>query len=136
MSQNPARRFLTDAYKLRILREVEKCTQRGQVSALLRREGLYSSYLTAWRRQQKEGKLVESDFDVTDENEPRSTTQEALLKENERLRCKIEQMQETLRDLEVVNEARKRLTEILAILFRDDKGEKTNPGSPSQRSDS
>ena len=46
------RRRFTAAYKLRILREAERCTSPGAVGALLRREGLYSSYLTTWRAQQ------------------------------------------------------------------------------------
>jgi len=50
-SKGQRRRF-TAAYKLRILREAERCTTPGAIGALLRREGLYSSYLTTWRAQQ------------------------------------------------------------------------------------
>jgi len=46
------RRTFTAAYKLRILREAERCTTPGAIGALLRREGLYSSHLTTWRAQQ------------------------------------------------------------------------------------
>ena len=46
------RRRFTAEYKLRILREAERCTTPGAIGALLRREGLYSSYLTTWRAQQ------------------------------------------------------------------------------------
>jgi transposase-like protein len=42
-------------YKLRILREADACKGDGDIGALLRREGLYSSHLAAWRRQRKEG---------------------------------------------------------------------------------
>ena len=50
------RRQFSRAYKLRILAEVEQC-QRGEVGALLRREGLYSSMLSKWRQQKAAGKL-------------------------------------------------------------------------------
>lgn len=51
------RRRFTVGYKLRILDEAERC-EPGQVGALLRREGLYSSHLTLWRRQRSAGRLV------------------------------------------------------------------------------
>jgi transposase len=51
------RRKFTTKYKLSILKEADKCTQPGQMGALLRREGLYSSNLTCWRRQREKGIL-------------------------------------------------------------------------------
>jgi transposase len=45
------RRRFTAAEKLRIVREAAACTERGSIEALLRREGIYSSLLTAWRKQ-------------------------------------------------------------------------------------
>jgi len=51
------RRRFTAEYKLRVLREAEACTRPGGVGALLRREGLYASHLSAWRRQRDEGAL-------------------------------------------------------------------------------
>ena len=50
------RRF-TAGYKLRILEEADACRAPGEVGALLRREGLYSSQLTQWRRARREGSL-------------------------------------------------------------------------------
>lgn len=44
------RRHFSAKYKLRILTEANQCSQRGEIGALLRREGLYSSHLTTWRR--------------------------------------------------------------------------------------
>ena len=46
----PKRRQFTAQYRLRILEEAERCMQPGEVGRLLRREGLYSSHLTAWRK--------------------------------------------------------------------------------------
>ncbi|MBC7322896.1 MAG: transposase, partial [Acetomicrobium sp.] len=51
------RRTFTAAYKLRILEEADACNKPGEIGALLRREGLYSSNLTTWRRQRDEGLL-------------------------------------------------------------------------------
>jgi len=51
------RRRFTAAYKLEILREVEACSEPGEIGALLRREGLYSSHLSKWRKQRDEGAL-------------------------------------------------------------------------------
>lgn len=51
------RKRYTAAEKLRILREVDACQGSGEIGALLRREGIYSSYLTTWRRQRERGEL-------------------------------------------------------------------------------
>jgi len=53
-----ARRRFSAAYKGRILREAEACRQPGEVGALLRREGLYSSHLAAWRAARQRGELA------------------------------------------------------------------------------
>lgn len=52
------RRQFTAAYKLRILEEADGCGAPGRLGALLRREGLYSSHLAAWRRQRAQGTLA------------------------------------------------------------------------------
>jgi transposase-like protein len=52
------RRHFTAQYKQKILQEADACTTLGAVGALLRREGLYSSYLTTWRAQRARGELA------------------------------------------------------------------------------
>ena len=52
------RRRFTAAEKLRVLREADACTQSGELSALLRREGLYSSHLADWRKARRNGELA------------------------------------------------------------------------------
>jgi transposase-like protein len=52
------RRRFTAEYKRRILRAAEACRRPGEVSALLRREGLYSSHLAAWRAARHRGELA------------------------------------------------------------------------------
>ncbi len=51
------RRRFTAEYKLTVLREADACTRPGEVGALLRREGLYSSHLVTWRKQRDAGAL-------------------------------------------------------------------------------
>ena len=52
------RRRFSAEYKLSIVEEANRCTQPGEIGALLRREGLYSSHLTKWRRQHQQGQLA------------------------------------------------------------------------------
>jgi transposase-like protein len=55
--ERPRRRRFTAAYKLEVLRDADACSKPGEIGALLRREGLYSSHLAAWRKQRDEGAL-------------------------------------------------------------------------------
>ena len=52
------RRRFTAEYKLQILQRADACSKPGEIGALLRREGLYSSLLTEWRRQRERGSLA------------------------------------------------------------------------------
>jgi transposase-like protein len=53
--ERAARRRFTAEYKLQVLRQADQCAGVGELGALLRREGLYSSHLTTWRRQREQG---------------------------------------------------------------------------------
>src|SRR6266498_2796632 len=55
VSERAARRRFTAEYKGRVLRQADACAGTGELGALLRREGLYSSHLTTWRRQREQG---------------------------------------------------------------------------------
>ena len=55
--ERPQRRRFTAAYKLAVLREADGLSRPGEIGALLRREGLYSSHLSTWRAQREEGVL-------------------------------------------------------------------------------
>src|SRR4051812_38894547 len=59
--ERPRRRRFSASYKLAILEQADACTRPGEVGELLRREGLYTSHLTAWRKQRKAGALKELD---------------------------------------------------------------------------
>ena len=57
MLPKPERRQFSAAEKLRILEAADRCTEPGQIGALLRREGMYSSHLSKWRWLRKQGHL-------------------------------------------------------------------------------
>ncbi len=57
LAERPKRRRFSAEYKLRIVHEAEGCTQPGEIGALLRREGLYTSHLCIWRKQRDQGAL-------------------------------------------------------------------------------
>jgi transposase len=87
------RRKFSAEYKRRILEEADNCTESGQIGALLRREGLYSSHLTTWRRQRDRG-LIQA---LSPKKRGRKRKDELerevvrLQRENERLRASLEQ---------------------------------------------
>jgi len=60
MTEKAKRRRFTKAYKLRIVEEADECTERGELGALLRREGLYASTLANFRQQEADGLLEPS----------------------------------------------------------------------------
>jgi transposase len=74
--EKTVRRKFTAAYKLRILKEAESCTQLGQVGALLRREGLYASSLTLWRRQVARGLVPKKRGPVAQKADPNGRLQD------------------------------------------------------------
>ena len=59
LAERAKRRTFTAKYKLEVLDKAEACTEPGEVGELLRREGLYTSHLTYWRKQRKDGALKE-----------------------------------------------------------------------------
>ena len=88
----PRRRTFTSEYKLRILAEADRSSEPGAIGALLRREGLYSSHLTEWRRQRAAGELKAGVSKVRG-RKPAAEAQEVarLQRENERLRAQLVQ---------------------------------------------
>ena len=86
------RRRFSAEYKLAILREADRCTEPGQIGALLRRERLYSSHLVDWRRQRDAGALKA--LARTRGPKPADPTRveiERLRRENQRLARKLTQ---------------------------------------------
>ncbi len=102
------RRQFSRAYKLRILAEVARC-QRGEVGALLRREGLYSSMLSKWRQQKAAGKL-----DQTNVSQEQKAEDQA--KELRRLQRENAQLQAQLAKAEAIIELQKKLSALLETM--------------------
>ena len=119
--EKPVRRRFTVDYKMKILAEAEACTELGQLGKLLRREGLYSSHLSTWRRQRDEGALA----GLTPRRRGRKTkTKNPLADENEHLRRENERLTEHLRQAELIIDVQKKVSEMLNIPLkrRDDEG--------------
>jgi transposase len=104
------RRQFTAEYKLRIVREADACTESGQIGSLLRREGLYSSYLSTWRRQREEGQLqaLSSKKRGRKGQDPSAEELAQLQRENERLRARLEQA-------EIIIDVQKKLSKLLGL---------------------
>lgn len=88
------RRTFSAAYKLCILEEVDRCKERGQTGALLRREGLYYSHLSKWRRQREVGRLqalAPKKRGSRAKQDARDTEIASLRWENKHLQKKLEQ---------------------------------------------
>lgn len=89
------RRRFTARYKLRILEEADACMEPGQIGVLLRREGLYSSNLTTWRKQREKGLLdalsPRKRGRKKIEKNPLSEEVARLQRETERLKRKLKQ---------------------------------------------
>lgn len=104
--EKTVRRKFTAAYKLRILKEAERCTEPGQVGALLRREGLYASALTLWRRQVKQGLVPKKRGPVAQRPDPHVRRIAELERQNEKLAHKLKQA-------ELIIDVQKKVAELL-----------------------
>ena len=106
------RRYYTADYKLRVLREADACREAGEIGALLRREGLYSSSLTEWRRLRDKGFLAEAGgrkrgrkAKIVDPNAKRLAE---LERENQKL-------SEKLRKAEIIIDFQKKVQDLLRM---------------------
>jgi transposase-like protein len=106
------RRKFTAKYKLHILKEADACKQPGEIGALIRREGLYSSNLTCWRRQREEGVLQalrpKKRGRKKIKKNPLKQHVALLERENRKLKHKLQQAEKII-------DVQKKISEILAI---------------------
>ena len=105
------RRQFSAAYKRRILKEADEADP-GAIAGLLRREGLYSSHLTTWRKKREKGELAGL--------EPRKRGKKPVPRnpwtaENERLRRENQHLQKRLRQAETIIDVQKKLCDILGL---------------------
>jgi transposase-like protein len=118
--EKPVRRRFGAKYKATIVAEADACTKMGQVGELLRREGLYSSHLSNWRRRRDEGGLA----GLTPKRRGRKPkTKNPLADENELLRRENLRMKEKLRQAELIIDVQKKVSEMLNIPLQSPDGE-------------
>ena len=109
------RRRFTAEEKWRILEEADACTEPGEIGALLRREGIYSSYLNKWRVA-RDGGLLSASGDPKRGPKPQSDAQ--LRKELAKVKREKEQLQARLEQAETIIEVQKKLSQLLGPSLR------------------
>jgi transposase-like protein len=105
----PKRRRFTAEYKLRILREVERAKDFGEVGVILRREGLYSSHLATWRRERD--RIAKAGLTARKRG-PKAKVDDPRIKQLEREKARVERK---LRQAEIIIEYQKKVSELLGI---------------------
>ncbi len=108
------RRRFSAEYKLRTLQETDRCKV-GELGALLRREGLYSSHIVTWRRQRDEGALS-----ALSKKRGRKAKRSPEEIEIERLLKEIEHLRERERQLELIVAAQKKVAALEQALKEGD----------------
>jgi len=106
------RRKFTAQYKLRILGEAEACHKPGQIGALLRREGLYSSYLNTWSRQKEKGLLEAL---APKKRGRKEKGKNPLVQKVAQLERENERLKQQLRKAEIIIDVQKKISQILGI---------------------
>ena len=109
----PQRRQFSADFKTRIVEEADACTQAGEVTALLRREGVYSSHLANWRRQYRSGAAT----GLAQRRGPKG--KDPVVVEKEALERKVARLQHRLQHAEKIIEVQKKLSELLGIPMPD-----------------
>jgi transposase len=104
----PTRRKFTAEYKLKILQETDQCRP-GEVGAVLRREGLFSSQLATWRRERETGLMQGLD------PRRRGRKPHPLEAENAQLRKKLARTERKLEEAEVILETQKKLCQLFGM---------------------
>src|SRR5712691_3912908 len=110
--ERAARRRFTAEYKLQVLRQADQCAGVGELGALLRREGLYSSHLTTWRRQREQGALVALAPKKRGRPAAPVSPLARRVAELERDNARLERR---LKQAEAIMDAQKKLAEILGL---------------------
>jgi transposase-like protein len=113
-----ARRSFTNAYKLSILEQAEQCRNRGEVGALLRREGLYSSHLSNWRELRRQGALQAN---TNNKRGPQPSLEPAQRRELEQLRQRNAKLEHELEKARTIIDVQKKLSSLLATMPKQER---------------
>jgi len=116
------RRRFGAAYKLRVVAEADGCTKPGEIGALLRREGLYSSHLVTWRRAREQGQL---DALAPRRRGPKPDPDRALKKRNEQLERENARLNKRLETAEVIIDVQRKVSRLLGIEMPETSGSDT-----------
>jgi transposase len=122
LAERAQRRQFTAGYKLRILREAAGATRPGEIASMLRREGLYTSHLTSWRKQQDTGALAGLE---PRKRGPAGPTAEQL--EVRALQAKLDRAETELRTARRVIEVQEKLSALLEDLVGPKRASDTPP---------
>jgi transposase len=106
------RRQFSAKEKQRILEEADACTEPGEIGALVRREGIYSSYLSRWRCARDQGQLTALS---SKKRGPKTSPGKSLEEEVAKLRRENERLQVRLEQAEVIIEVQKKLSQLLGV---------------------
>ena len=112
-----ARRRFTGDYKRSIVEQADACEDTGAIGALLRREGLYSSQLSTWRRQARQGELAA----LAPKKRGRKTTVSPLVEENQKLLATNARLTKRLENAELIIDVQKKLAALLGRPIPDTK---------------
>ena len=121
VSAKATRRRFTAEYKRRILKEADSCTQPGEMGALLRREGLYSSHVTTWRAQQRRGELAGLSAKRRGPQSRRPDPRDRKIAEQER---EIARWKARAERAEALVDLQKKVSELLGIQLPEPKGKR------------
>jgi len=110
--ERPVRRRFTADYKHRILTEVDAAADTGTVGRILRREGLYSSHLTSWRKKREQSQRTALE---PKKRGPKPTPKNPLQAENAKLARENARLNKKLRRAELIIDLQKKVSQILGI---------------------
>lgn len=113
----PQRRRFSRDYIIKILNETDKCQKHGEIGEILRREGLYSSQLSQWRKKRESGDLSKSRNKKKSELKIKN---ESLRKENEKLIREKMRLEKKLREAEFIIDFQKKISQILEIPLKSE----------------
>lgn len=112
VSAKARRRRYTAKEKKKILDEVAACTQSGEIGALLRKKGIYSSSLFRWREARERGEL---DALSPKKRGPVAKVPNPLAQENAELKRALAKSEARLKQAEAIVELQKKISELLGI---------------------
>ena len=117
VSAKAKRRRFTAGYKLSIIEQADQCGTPGEIGRLLRREGLYSSHLSAWRKAAREGSLQA----LAKKRGPRPSGGKREAKKVRKLERENARLREELRKARIVIEVQGKVSGLLGLSLGDGK---------------